>query len=524
MEDLQSLITAARTGDLDAYSQVVGRFQDMAFGYAYSVLGDFHLAEDASQEAFVEAYRCLSGLREAAAFPGWFRRIVFKHCDRLLRSRRPAPAPLDVVATIAARGPAPAERAEMKETEAKVLEAIRSLPEHERTVTTLFYINGYSQETIAGFLEAPVGTVKSRLHSSRNHLRERMIDMVEETLKSHRPGPEQRQAIIDELKGRLAQFNQQSWPPDQGWADKWHARRIEDVRANAVLYGIDLDEALPRMLAEYQACRTFRDDFEDVPRRWGVPEGTKLVLLRELCRAVGATPLAVRRWADEGLSVLRYHPWSGYDQSMAKQWIADRGVKPEEQMTSDDARQPLLLTLRALAAGEASVAEAEGVFSALMSSTIAGIPGDCDGKDMAAVKLDPLWDAQWRARWPLERTANAKLYGLAEPSPDHYGVPEDVLSGRVFEIRDFCRRLEVSPFDVVRWTRDGMPCVRCSPSVRWDIEHTAVWLGSRGFLPADRPSYKDLDNLETFVLPAVADGSGSSADAQEIFAGWAGLV
>ena len=70
MEQLDSLVVRARAGDLDAYGRVVRRFQDMACGYAYSILGDFHLAEDAAQEAFVEAYRCLAKLREAQQSQG----------------------------------------------------------------------------------------------------------------------------------------------------------------------------------------------------------------------------------------------------------------------------------------------------------------------------------------------------------------------------------------------------------------------------------------------------------------------
>ncbi|MDQ3919834.1 MAG: hypothetical protein M3348_15305 [Acidobacteriota bacterium] len=88
MDSLESLIMRARGGDADAYAAVVWRFQDMAVGYGYALLRDFQLAEGAAQEAFLEAYRSLSALREPAAFPGWFRRIVFKHCDGLTRGLR----------------------------------------------------------------------------------------------------------------------------------------------------------------------------------------------------------------------------------------------------------------------------------------------------------------------------------------------------------------------------------------------------------------------------------------------------
>src|SRR6476646_2032188 len=90
MDSLTALVIAAQAGDLDAFGQVVERFQRMAYAIAYTMLGDAHLAEDVAQEAFIEAYICLPKLREPAAFPGWFRRIVHKRGDRLVRGKRPA--------------------------------------------------------------------------------------------------------------------------------------------------------------------------------------------------------------------------------------------------------------------------------------------------------------------------------------------------------------------------------------------------------------------------------------------------
>jgi len=72
MTSLESLVEKTRNGDDDAYEIIVRRFQDMAVGYGYSILRDFQLAEDAAQEAFLEAYRNLDKLREPPAFPDGF--------------------------------------------------------------------------------------------------------------------------------------------------------------------------------------------------------------------------------------------------------------------------------------------------------------------------------------------------------------------------------------------------------------------------------------------------------------------
>ncbi|MCX5759684.1 MAG: sigma-70 family RNA polymerase sigma factor [Candidatus Hydrogenedentes bacterium] len=196
MNRLEELVERSRGDDLDAFAELVRRFQDMAHGYAYSILGDFHLAQDAAQEAFIDAYYRLGALRDCAAFPGWFRRIVFKHCDRATRGKKVATVPLEEGLHVAQPRP---ERNELQD---KVLEVVRELPERQREATTLYYINGYSQNEIAEFLEVPVTTVQKRLHNSRKRLKERMVDMLEETLKDNAPDERFSRRIIEELRSR----------------------------------------------------------------------------------------------------------------------------------------------------------------------------------------------------------------------------------------------------------------------------------------------------------------------------------
>jgi ankyrin repeat protein len=73
------------------------------------------------------------------------------------------------------------------ERKAEVLEAVRELPEHERSVMTLFYIGGYSMDEVATFLEVPVSTVKGRLHAARERLRTMLLDTVTDDLRARRP-------------------------------------------------------------------------------------------------------------------------------------------------------------------------------------------------------------------------------------------------------------------------------------------------------------------------------------------------
>ena len=197
MDALEVIVARAREGEAEAFTILVRRFQDMAVGYGYSILHDFQLAEDAAQEAFFEAYRTLPKLREPAAFAGWFRRIVFKQCDRITRRRVIATVPLDPSAETDVASGFPGRRSAWREggsrtvdddeRKAEVFDAVRELPDHERSAMTLFYIGGYSMEEVATFLEVPVSTVKGRLHSARERLRSMLLDTVTDDLRARRP-------------------------------------------------------------------------------------------------------------------------------------------------------------------------------------------------------------------------------------------------------------------------------------------------------------------------------------------------
>ncbi|MBI3948011.1 MAG: sigma-70 family RNA polymerase sigma factor [Armatimonadetes bacterium] len=515
METLSDLVRRTLAGDTEAFGEVVDRYQDMAFACAYAVLRDRQDAEDAVQDAFITAFTRLGELREPARFPGWLRRIVLTACGRITRRPRLPRAPMEAADEVPSPEGDPAAIAERAERRAELMKALDALPPPCRMATMLFYINGYSVREVAEFQEVPVGTVKYRLHEARKRLRERMVDEMRDDLSAARPGPALRQAILDTLLARKARFDEHvaaflathvTTATEGEWAAAWHERRLRDVRANAAQYGITPDETLPRMLPGYRLSETFRDDFTDVPRRWGIPPGVKVIVLRDFARKLGVRPLALYRWEAEGLPVLRYDPWWAFDEERAEAWVRQRGTQPQERMTPEEGREMLLLALRTLAAGDATEAEVLPTF---------------EGLSHGSGGLDPLWWPTWRARLPAEREENARQYGLAAPTPHPFGIPQEV---HVFEIRDFCRRLGISPFDVIRWTRDGMPAVRSSPHIRWDPERVAQWLADRGLMPGREYSRQELDVLEAFVIGAVARGEGSPEDARDILTSWRGVM
>ena len=195
----------------EAFGEIVARFQDMAFGCAYAILNDFFLAEDVAQEAFITAWQKLQQLQNPEAFPGWFRRIVLTQCNRLTRGKRLQIAPLEDGAAIPSSGPDPHAVAERLELLEKAFAAIKSLPEGERMVTVLFYINEYSQNDISDFLEVPVTTVAKRLFAARRRLRERMIEMVKDNLQERRPSRDE--TFAEQVQARLRPFAEPDWTP-----------------------------------------------------------------------------------------------------------------------------------------------------------------------------------------------------------------------------------------------------------------------------------------------------------------------
>ncbi len=179
-------ITKAQAGDKEAFGWIVRRFQDMAVAYAFSILGDHQLAQDAAQEAFVEVYRTLPSLRTPQGFTVWLRKIVFKHCDRLTRGRQITTVPIETAENVASSEPPVEQAAEGRETQEQVQEAIQGLPEGERQVVGLFYMGGYSHREIAEFLGISTALVKSRLHQGRSRLKERITTM-KDNLHENRP-------------------------------------------------------------------------------------------------------------------------------------------------------------------------------------------------------------------------------------------------------------------------------------------------------------------------------------------------
>jgi RNA polymerase sigma factor (sigma-70 family) len=174
-ELLSELLVRCRAGDESAVAELVRRFRPWAVDFAAALLGgDFHLAEDAVQAAFLITLSRLGELREPNAFAGWFRQIVRTETRRIGR-RRGNHVVVEVTDDAAPTDRAsPLDAVELDERRAAVRAAIESLPRRASETAALHYLEELEIREVAQRLSIPSGTVKRRLHDAREKLRERL--------------------------------------------------------------------------------------------------------------------------------------------------------------------------------------------------------------------------------------------------------------------------------------------------------------------------------------------------------------
>lgn len=169
-------VVRSRTGDARAFDKLVEVYQDRIYHLAYRITGNHADAQDAAQEAFVKAYRSLGAFRAHAAFSTWLHRIAVNAAVDIVRRRVPrVPDPLEVA--VPAIDPL-ADGAERVEIQQRIHRAIAALPMEQRMVVVLRDIQGWAYEEIAKIVQAPIGTVRSRLARGREALRLALADLA----------------------------------------------------------------------------------------------------------------------------------------------------------------------------------------------------------------------------------------------------------------------------------------------------------------------------------------------------------
>jgi len=193
MQTEAQLVVHAQAGSQEAFCELVERYKGKAMSIALGLLGNVEEAKDASQEAFVKAYRALPGFRAEASFATWFYRILVNECYSALRRRARAQRWLwfpkadtdsrtdvvDVLELVPSTTPSAQEMANATEVARVLWRAVQRLSPRQRSAITLRYWQGLSVEETGQVLGCATGTVKAQLARAMRHLRTQLDGRVE---------------------------------------------------------------------------------------------------------------------------------------------------------------------------------------------------------------------------------------------------------------------------------------------------------------------------------------------------------
>ncbi len=181
--NISNVVRLVKKGDTQSFTELVLKFQNMSLGYAYSLTGDFRQAQDIVQESFLTAYSRIKSLENDELFSSWLRGIIYRKAHRHFRSHKPYVE----LSEQFEKGTNCLDENLQKSQERDILtSAIKKLPELERQVITMYYLEENSQKEVANFLGIPASTVNNKLFSARKILKGRMKKMASDTFKEQR--------------------------------------------------------------------------------------------------------------------------------------------------------------------------------------------------------------------------------------------------------------------------------------------------------------------------------------------------
>jgi RNA polymerase sigma-70 factor (ECF subfamily) len=161
------LVELARGGDREAFGVLASGSVDRLYAIARLTLRDTELAEDATQEALVRAWRDLPSLRDVERFDAWLYRLVLRACADIGRRRRRWRSEVRILGA----EPAESDRASDLADRDQLEHGLRRLTTPQQTILVLHFYLGMTPSEAAETLDIPVGTAKSRLHHATNALR-----------------------------------------------------------------------------------------------------------------------------------------------------------------------------------------------------------------------------------------------------------------------------------------------------------------------------------------------------------------
>lgn len=170
MDDTEA-IKKCQIGDREAFRHLVERYQKRAVGHAMAVLLNRDDAEDAVQEAFIDAFKAIGTFDASRAFYPWFYVLLRNRCYKITARRRPTESLEE--AQVLASQPGITD-----DTRLALENALHSLTREEREIISLKYFGGLSYDELATHLQIPRGTVMSRLFHARQRLQAKLAGVL----------------------------------------------------------------------------------------------------------------------------------------------------------------------------------------------------------------------------------------------------------------------------------------------------------------------------------------------------------
>ena len=177
----KDLIEKAKSGDIEAFEQLIISCEKKVFNIAYRMIGNYDDANELAQEVFIKAFRSIKNFKGDSLFSTWIYKITANVClDELRKRKNKNIVSLDqdielndgdVKRQISDNAPSPDMEVESKEIKTIVNESIQQLPDDYKSVIILRDIQGFSYDEISKIVNCPEGTVKSRLNRARQALK-----------------------------------------------------------------------------------------------------------------------------------------------------------------------------------------------------------------------------------------------------------------------------------------------------------------------------------------------------------------
>ena len=209
-EDDIQLIRRILSGDDTAFETLVQKYQGSIHALAWRKIGDFHIAEEITQDTFLQVYKNLSQLRNPNQLLGWMYVIANRLCLKWLEKNKSVMQSLeDTPVEEIERASYTHHVSEQRETERTeqhhelVKKLLAKLPESERTVVTLYYLGKMTTKEISKFLGVSVNTITSRLQRARKRLQEHQEALIQEVL----GGVQIPTSVIENIMRQVSEMN-----------------------------------------------------------------------------------------------------------------------------------------------------------------------------------------------------------------------------------------------------------------------------------------------------------------------------